>query len=57
LGRLVARDDLGAGDIAELRMVLYGLYAVLRLHTLQEEESYLSLADAAPEPQAAVAAA
>ncbi|NUP50285.1 MAG: heavy metal translocating P-type ATPase [Catenulispora sp.] len=45
LGNLVRRRDLGAADIAELRLVLYGLYAVLRLHTLQEEESYLSLAD------------
>jgi soluble P-type ATPase len=54
LGRLVRRGDLGAGDIAELRLVLYGLYAVLRLHTLQEEESYLSLADLTDETEFAV---
>ncbi|GAA1965753.1 heavy metal translocating P-type ATPase [Catenulispora subtropica] len=51
LGTLVLRDDLDAADIASLRLTLYGLYAVLRLHTLQEEESYLSLADTA-EPAA-----
>ena len=32
-------------DLAELRRLLYGLHAVLRLHTAQEDESYLSLAD------------
>ncbi len=30
-------------DLAELRRALYGLEAVLRLHTAQEEEHYLSL--------------
>jgi hypothetical protein len=44
-------DEIGSGrpdvdDITELRGVLYGLHAVLRLPTAQEEESYLSLADA-----------
>ncbi len=48
LGRLL--DDVEPGgpddaDIAELRRILYGLYAILRLHTFQEEESYLSLAE------------
>ena len=48
LGRLL--DDVEPGgpddaDIAELRRILYGLYAILRLHTSQEEESYLSLAE------------
>ena len=48
LGQLL--DDIaGAGpddeDLAELRRLLYGLHAVLRLHTAQEEESYLSLGD------------
>jgi len=33
-------------DVSEIRRILYGLHAVLRLHTLQEEESYLSLAEA-----------
>lgn len=32
-------------DVAELRRTLYGLYAVLALHTAQEDESYLSLAE------------
>jgi hypothetical protein len=46
LGGLV--DDLGpAGpepeDLADLRRVLYGLHAILRLHFAQEEEAYLSL--------------
>lgn len=45
LGQLL--DDMGTGgpddeDIAELRRLLYGLHAVLRLHTAQEDESYLS---------------
>jgi heavy metal translocating P-type ATPase len=48
LGRLL--DDIDPiepdeADISELRRILYGLHAILRLHTLQEEESYLSLAD------------
>ncbi len=48
LGQLL--DDIGAGppdeaDLADLRALLYGLHAILRLHTMQEDESYLSLAD------------
>lgn len=47
LGQLL--DDIGAGppddaDLADLRALLYGLHAILRLHTTQEDESYLSLA-------------
>jgi heavy metal translocating P-type ATPase len=30
-------------DLPDLRRVLYGLYAILRLHFAQEEEAYLSL--------------
>jgi heavy metal translocating P-type ATPase len=41
-GRDVALD---AEELAELRRLLYGLHAILRLHTAQEDESYLSLAD------------
>ncbi|HEX9031799.1 MAG TPA: heavy metal translocating P-type ATPase [Streptosporangiaceae bacterium] len=53
LGQLL--DDIGAGppdqvDIADLHDLLYGLHAILRLHTAQEDESYLSLAE---EPAAA----
>jgi heavy metal translocating P-type ATPase len=48
LGRLI--DEIGAGppdesDIADLRGLLYGLHAVLKLHTVQEDETYLSLGD------------
>ncbi|MBO0893274.1 MAG: cadmium-translocating P-type ATPase [Acidimicrobiales bacterium] len=48
LGQLL--DDIGPGepdeqDIVELRRLLYGLHAVLGLHTTQEEESYLSLGE------------
>ena len=32
-------------DLRELRGILYGLYAILRLHFAQEEESYLALID------------
>jgi heavy metal translocating P-type ATPase len=46
LGRLIA--DIGdrppdEADVADLRGVLYGLHAILRLHTAQEDEAYLSL--------------
>jgi len=48
LGRLIA--DIGdrapdEADIADLRGALYGLYAILRLHTVQEDEAYLSLGE------------
>ena len=50
LGRLI--DDIGdrtpdQDDLADLRGVLYGLHAILRLHTVQEDETYLSLGDSA----------
>jgi heavy metal translocating P-type ATPase len=32
-------------DLTDLRRILYGLYAILRLHFAQEEEAYLSLLD------------
>ena len=52
LGQLL--DDIGPGepddaDIADLRALLYGLHAILRLHTTQEDENYLSLGDTADE--------
>jgi hypothetical protein len=37
-------------DLADLRSLLYGLHAILRLHTAQEDESYLSLGEEAPAP-------
>jgi len=48
LGRLIA--DIGdrapdEADIADLRGALYGLHAILRLHTAQEDEAYLSLGE------------
>jgi soluble P-type ATPase len=48
LGQLL--DDIGEegpdeDDLEEIRRLLYGLHAILRLHTVQEEESYLSLGD------------
>jgi heavy metal translocating P-type ATPase len=51
LGHLI--EDIGTSvpdqeDIDEIRRLLYGLHAILRLHTLQEEESYLSLEDETP---------
>lgn len=35
-------------DFSELRRILYGLHAILRLHFAQEEEAYLSLFPPAP---------
>lgn len=48
LGQLI--NDIGPNgvdeiDRAELRSLLYGLCAILKLHTAQEDESYLPLAD------------
>ena len=56
LGQLLA--DIGSGppddaDIADLRALLYGLHAILRLHTAQEDESFLSLASEAADRQPA----
>lgn len=47
LGRVLADcgDRPGPEDRAEVRRLLYGLYAVLELHFAQEDESYLSVAD------------
>ncbi len=55
LGQLL--DEVGAEgcdeeDVIELRRLLYGLYAILRLHTAQEDESYLSLGDQGAEGDA-----
>ena len=40
-------DTVQPEDVVELRRLLYGLYAVLRLHNAQEEESAFSLVPAA----------
>jgi heavy metal translocating P-type ATPase len=56
LGHLIDDTDTtqpDADDLIELRRLLYGLHAVLRLHFAQEDESYLSLADEEPSAPAA----
>ena len=45
-----------ADDFADLRRVLYGLHAILRLHFAQEEEAYAWLASEADRPERATAA-
>lgn len=39
----IGRDDVQPEDVIELRRLLYGLYAVLRLHNTLEEEDAFSL--------------
>ena len=39
----------GADDLMDLRRVLYGLHAILRLHFAQEEETYAWLASEEPD--------
>jgi soluble P-type ATPase len=48
-------DGPGAEDLMDLRRVLYGLHAILRLHFAQEEEAYSWLASGEEEPAAATA--
>ena len=51
LGRLleyIDPEELDRADIIELRRLLYGLHAILELHTTQEDESYLSWSDDRP---------
>jgi hypothetical protein len=47
-------DGPGAEDLMDLRRVLYGLHAILRLHFAQEEEAYSWLASGEEEPAAAI---
>ncbi|MCJ7711867.1 MAG: heavy metal translocating P-type ATPase, partial [Chloroflexi bacterium] len=52
MDRLVAEvpeEGPGPEDLNDLRRVLYGLDAILRLHMAQEEELYLALGDEHPE--------
>ena len=42
-------ETTGPEDVVELRRLLYGLYAVLRLHNAQEEEGAFSLVPSRPE--------
>jgi hypothetical protein len=44
----------GPEDLPDLRRVLYGLHAILRLHFAQEEEAYSMLSDAVPAETASV---
>ena len=41
----IGNEEPDVEDIDEIRRLLYGLHVILRLHTLQEEESYLSFED------------
>ena len=41
----IGEDGSDVADVVDLRRVLYGLHAILRLHFAQEEEAYLSLAE------------
>jgi soluble P-type ATPase len=54
LARMLAELDgelPDAEDIVELRGLLYGLFAILRLHDVQEEEGAFSLVDETVAPQ------
>jgi heavy metal translocating P-type ATPase len=58
LVREIPEEGPGVEDLTDLRRVLYGLDAILRLHMAQEEELYLALGDehpAADEPLARAA--
>jgi heavy metal translocating P-type ATPase len=57
LDRLVADlppEGPQEGDRQELRRLLYGLHAILRLHFAQEEDLYLGLDDGGVDPPAAI---
>lgn len=59
LSRLVeelAPQGPDAEDLAELRTLLYGLYAILRLHFAQENADYLALIEPGESPAPAVPA-
>jgi len=46
-------EGMTPDDLVDLRRVLYGLHAILRLHFAQEEEAYSWLASEAHEPEEA----
>lgn len=48
LVEMLPSDGPDADDLPELRRVLYGLHAILRLHQAQEEELYASVTDPVP---------
>jgi hypothetical protein len=43
-----AADGIGSDQVDDLLASLYGLHALLRLHFVQEEESYFTLAKDEP---------
>jgi iron-sulfur cluster repair protein YtfE (RIC family) len=54
LGQLledIEPDGVEVADITELRGILYGLHAILKMHTAQEDEDFLSLVDGAAASQ------
>jgi hypothetical protein len=54
LGQLledIEPDGVDIADITELRGILYGLHAILKMHTAQEDEDFLSLVDGAAASQ------
>ncbi len=53
----VPEEGPGPEDLTDLRRVLYGLDAILRLHMAQEEELYLALGDEHPAAERPVARA
>jgi iron-sulfur cluster repair protein YtfE (RIC family) len=53
----VPEEGPGPEDLTDLRRVLYGLDAILRLHMAQEEELYLALGDEHPAAEQPVARA
>jgi hypothetical protein len=51
LGRHIGElppEGPGPEDLRDLRRILYGLDAILRLHFTQEDEAYLALIDDLP---------
>lgn len=49
----LARDGLSDDLARELRRLLYGLYAIVRLHFAKEEELYMPILDAELTPESA----
>jgi hypothetical protein len=49
-GAGVAGGEPHGVDLTDLRALLHGLHAILRLHTIQEDENYLLLSDEAASP-------
>ncbi|HEY4190802.1 MAG TPA: heavy metal translocating P-type ATPase [Candidatus Limnocylindrales bacterium] len=50
-------DGLAAEDVTDIRRMLYGLEAILRLHQAQEEDLYSSIGDSAAPTESTTAAA